>query len=116
MSPSPLAVDGERVYVTAAYQSGGAMFRVKRDGDKFTTETLFEHAPSVSELEVMLMDRQWFIKYRHTYPGSCARQARAQLDSFHEALGQEAAGVDKPGSAAQRGAAADVAQRAPIKV
>ena len=43
VSPSPLAIDGERVYVTAAYDSGGAMFRVKRDGEGFTTETVFGH-------------------------------------------------------------------------
>jgi len=44
VSPSPLAIDGERVYITAAYDSGGAMFRVKRDGEKFTTEEIFAHA------------------------------------------------------------------------
>jgi len=52
---------------------------------------VFEHAPSLSELEVLLMDRQWFIKYRHTYPASCASQARAQLESLHAALRHEAA-------------------------
>lgn len=52
---------------------------------------VFEHAPFVSELEVLLMNRQWFTKYRHTYPDSCASRARAQLESFHAALRQEAA-------------------------
>jgi outer membrane protein assembly factor BamB len=45
VSPSPLAIDSERVYVTAAYDAGGAMFRVKRDGETFTTEEIFVHAP-----------------------------------------------------------------------
>jgi len=52
---------------------------------------VFEHAPSLSELEVLLVDPQWFVKFRHTYPVSCASQARAQLESFHAALLQEAA-------------------------
>jgi outer membrane protein assembly factor BamB len=44
VSPSPLVIDDERVYVTAAYDSGGAMFRVRRDGETFSTEQLFAHA------------------------------------------------------------------------
>jgi len=52
VSPSPLAIDGERVYVTAAYESGGAMFRVKRDGEKFTTEQIFGHGPDEWNSEV----------------------------------------------------------------
>ena len=52
VSPSPLAIDDERIYVTAAYDSGGAMFRVKRDGDKFTTEEIFGHASNTWNSEV----------------------------------------------------------------
>jgi len=52
VSPSPLAIDSERVYVTAAYDSGGAMFRVKRDGEAFTTEPIFGHGPDVWNSEV----------------------------------------------------------------
>ena len=52
VSPSPLAIDDERVYVTAAYDSGGAMFRVKRDGDEFTTEEIFGHAAGTWNSEV----------------------------------------------------------------
>jgi len=52
VSPSPLPIDSERVYVTAAYDSGGAMFRVKRDGDGFTTEKIFDHTPDVWNSEV----------------------------------------------------------------
>jgi outer membrane protein assembly factor BamB len=52
VSPSPLAIDSERVYVTAAYDAGGAMFRVKRDGETFTTEEIFVHAPDEWNSEV----------------------------------------------------------------
>ncbi len=52
VSPSPLAIDSERVYVTAAYESGGAMFRVKRDGDDFSTEEIFVHAAAEWNSEV----------------------------------------------------------------
>jgi outer membrane protein assembly factor BamB len=52
VSPSPLPIDSERVYVTAAYDSGGAMFRVKRDGEGFTTEKIFDHTPDVWNSEV----------------------------------------------------------------
>jgi len=52
VSPSPLVIDGERVYITAAYDSGGAMFRVKRDGDKFTTEEIFGHGANEWNSEV----------------------------------------------------------------
>jgi len=52
VSPSPLAIDSERVYITAAYESGGAMFRVKRNGDGFTTEEIFTHQPSQWNSEV----------------------------------------------------------------
>jgi outer membrane protein assembly factor BamB len=45
VSPSPLAVDGERVFVTAAYDSGGAMFRVRHEGDAWSTELIFTHDP-----------------------------------------------------------------------
>jgi outer membrane protein assembly factor BamB len=60
VSPSPLAIDDERVYVTAAYDSGGAMFRVKRDGDKFTTEEIFVHAPDQwnSEVQTPILFKQ----------------------------------------------------------
>jgi hypothetical protein len=38
-------IDGERVYVTGGYDAGGAMFRVKKAGAGFTTETIFVHKP-----------------------------------------------------------------------
>ncbi|MGD8374976.1 MAG: PQQ-like beta-propeller repeat protein [Acidobacteriota bacterium] len=52
VSPSPLAIDGERVYVTGAYDAGGTMFRVTRDGDAWSTETLFVHGPTEWNSEV----------------------------------------------------------------
>jgi outer membrane protein assembly factor BamB len=52
VSPSPLAIDDERVYVTAAYDSGGAMFRVKRNSEAFATEEIFGHAPDAWNSEV----------------------------------------------------------------
>jgi outer membrane protein assembly factor BamB len=52
VSPSPLAVDAERVYVTGAYDAGGAMFRVKKAGGGFTTEQVFVHAPEEWNSEV----------------------------------------------------------------
>jgi len=52
VSPSPLAIDDERVYVTAAYDSGGAMFRVKRNSETFTTEEIFGHAAAEWNSEI----------------------------------------------------------------
>jgi outer membrane protein assembly factor BamB len=63
VSPSPLAIDSERVYVTAAYDSGGAMFRVKRNGEAFSTEEIFGHAPDEWNSEVqtpILFDNHMF--------------------------------------------------------
>jgi outer membrane protein assembly factor BamB len=52
VSPSPLVIDSERVYVTGAYDAGGAMFRVKKAGSGFTTEQVFTHAPEDWNSEV----------------------------------------------------------------
>jgi len=52
VSPSPLVIDSELVYVTAAYDSGGVMFRVKRNGEAFTTEEIFVHPPAEWNSEV----------------------------------------------------------------
>ena len=51
-SPSPLALDSERVYITAAYDSGGAMFRVKNSGGAWSTEEIFVHAADEWNSEV----------------------------------------------------------------
>lgn len=50
--PSPLVVDAERVYVTGPYDSGGAMFRVKKTAQGFATERVFVHAPDEWNSEV----------------------------------------------------------------
>ncbi|MCP3960978.1 MAG: PQQ-binding-like beta-propeller repeat protein [bacterium] len=51
-SPSPLALDGERVYITAGYDSGGAMLRVRNGDGSFTAEEVFVHAPDTWNSEV----------------------------------------------------------------
>jgi outer membrane protein assembly factor BamB len=52
VSPSPLVIDSERVYVTGGYDAGGALFRVKRAGGGFTTERVFVHTPDQWNSEV----------------------------------------------------------------
>jgi outer membrane protein assembly factor BamB len=52
VSPSPLVIDSERVYVTGGYDAGGALFRVKRAGSGFTTEPVFVHRPDEWNSEV----------------------------------------------------------------
>ena len=52
VSPSPLVIDSERVYVTGGYDAGGALFRVKRAGGGFTTEPVFVHTPDQWNSEV----------------------------------------------------------------
>jgi outer membrane protein assembly factor BamB len=50
--PSPLAVDAERVYVTGPYDSGGALFRVTRSAQGFTTERVLVHEAAEWNSEV----------------------------------------------------------------
>jgi len=42
VAPSPIAVDEERVFMTASYDAGSIMIRVRREGGAFKTETLFD--------------------------------------------------------------------------
>ncbi len=42
MVPSPLAVDGERVFLTGPYDAGSAMIRVRNAGGKFKAEPVFD--------------------------------------------------------------------------
>jgi outer membrane protein assembly factor BamB len=69
VSPSPLAVGGDRVYVTASYDAGGAMFRVSRRGDgSFAAESLFVHTPDVWSSEIhtpVVHDGHLFAVGRH---------------------------------------------------
>jgi outer membrane protein assembly factor BamB len=50
--PSPLVVDAERVYVTGPYDSGGAMFRVRKTAAGFSAEKVFVHAAQEWNSEV----------------------------------------------------------------
>jgi len=52
VSPSPLAIDGERVFVTNGYDSGGAMFRVAKSNGSFTTESIFVQGPDEWNSEI----------------------------------------------------------------
>ena len=40
--PSPIAVDGERVFMTASYDAGSVMVRVRRTGEAFQAETAWD--------------------------------------------------------------------------
>ena len=51
-SPSPVAVDGDRVFVTAGYDAGGAMFRVVSEGGGLAAEEVFVHTPDVWNSEI----------------------------------------------------------------
>ncbi len=42
VAPSPIAVDDERVFMTASYDAGSVMIRVRRDGAGFKAEPLFD--------------------------------------------------------------------------
>jgi outer membrane protein assembly factor BamB len=42
VAPSPIAVDQERVFMTASYDAGSVMIRVRHDGVAFKTECLFD--------------------------------------------------------------------------
>ncbi len=42
VAPSPLAVDGERVFMTASYDAGSVMVRVRPNGNTFRAETVFD--------------------------------------------------------------------------
>ena len=42
VSPSPLAIDGDRVFMTGPYEAGSVMVRVKAEEGRFSTETVFD--------------------------------------------------------------------------
>jgi outer membrane protein assembly factor BamB len=42
IAPSPLALPGDRVFMTSGYDAGSVMFRVKKDDSGFSTETIFD--------------------------------------------------------------------------
>ncbi len=45
--PSPLALDGGRVFLSGGYNAGSMMIRIRKTGDTFGVESLFRLAPSV---------------------------------------------------------------------
>jgi outer membrane protein assembly factor BamB len=47
VAPSPIAVDGERVFATGPYESGSIMIRVRNKDGVFETETVFDHDGSM---------------------------------------------------------------------
>jgi hypothetical protein len=57
----------------------------------------FAESDHLSELRLFLYNRQWFVKYRFTYPESCRTEALARLGALDREL---------PWAAAQQGAAA----------
>ena len=42
LAPSPIAVDDERVFLTGSYDAGSVMVRVKRNGNDFKAEAVFD--------------------------------------------------------------------------
>jgi outer membrane protein assembly factor BamB len=42
VAPSPIAVDSERVFMTGSYDAGSVMVRVRRQGDAFQAEGVFD--------------------------------------------------------------------------
>lgn len=51
LSPSPVAVDDHRVFLTAGYGGGSMMIGLKREGDTFRAETLFKLEKTVFSCE-----------------------------------------------------------------
>ncbi len=52
VAPSPLAVDGERIFMTSGYEAGSVMIRVQREGDTFRVTPVFELGPDEWNSEV----------------------------------------------------------------
>ena len=46
----------------------------------------FREADKVSELRLLIYDRQWFLKYRFTYPRSCESVATKRIESLNRQL------------------------------
>jgi outer membrane protein assembly factor BamB len=42
VAPSPIAVDGQRVFMTASYDAGSVMVRLQPDGNRFRAETAWD--------------------------------------------------------------------------
>jgi outer membrane protein assembly factor BamB len=46
IAPSPVYVGNNRIFVSAGYGAGSALFQVNRNGDTFTVETIVKYKPS----------------------------------------------------------------------
>lgn len=45
--PSPIVLDGGKIFFTGGYNAGSLMLQLEKQGDQFTTRTLFRVAPEV---------------------------------------------------------------------
>lgn len=52
VAPSPLALNGESVFITAGYDAGGAILNIARQGDQFTATTAVEVTPDIWNAEI----------------------------------------------------------------
>lgn len=52
VAPSPVCIAPDRVFMSAGYDAGGLMLRIKPDGDKFAAEKLFDLPTSTWNTEV----------------------------------------------------------------
>ena len=75
-----LAHPGLRELSTSA--TTGSTVETFVEGPKFR----FAEADQLSELHLFLYDRQWFLKYRFTYPRSCESDALAALAAMTRQL------------------------------
>jgi outer membrane protein assembly factor BamB len=45
--PSPLMLEGDRIFLTGGYNAGSLMLQLKKEGDRFTAQSLFRLPPEV---------------------------------------------------------------------
>ncbi len=45
--PSPLVLDGGRVFLSGGYDAGSLMLQIRKEGDRFSTETVFKLEPKI---------------------------------------------------------------------
>jgi outer membrane protein assembly factor BamB len=63
VSPSPLAIDGDRVFMTGPYDAGSVMVRVKNQDGAFSTEAVFDWTENQWNSEVhtpIIFDKHMF--------------------------------------------------------
>ncbi|MGI8738704.1 MAG: hypothetical protein ACR2KU_03355, partial [Gammaproteobacteria bacterium] len=52
---------------------------------------IFKFGDLTPELLLFVVDRAWYLKYRHTYPTACRREAENLLKKFHGSLSRRGA-------------------------